>query len=155
MARRAPSDTILASCLHQIYDMKTRGGPARKIAGMFGTCERSYQTTGRSGKRGWLGTTRAQQSFSGQVNLRHPRIGDTTHVKGLSPGSFYSIHPGKRYRQGPERAQAYPMIGAHDFDVSPLHILAEVEEAYQTIQRKAERLIERRERRQVDGDANT
>ena len=36
--------------------------------------------------------------------------------------------------QALERAQPYPMIGAHDFDVSPLHTLAEMEEAYQTIQ---------------------
>ena len=130
MARRAPSSTILASCLHQIYGMNTGGGPARKIVGMFGTCERSYQTSDRSGKRGWLGTTLGQQSLSGQLNLRHPRIGDTTHVQGFSPSCFYSIHPGKRYRQGPERAQAYPMIRAHDFDVSPLHALGEVEAAY-------------------------
>ena len=127
--------------------MNTRGGPGRKIAGMFGVYERSYQTKGRSGSRGWLGTTHAQQSVSDQVDLRHPRIGDTTDVKGLSPGSFCSIHPGKRYLQGPERAQAYPMIGAHDFGVSPLHTLGEVEAAYQTILREAEHLIERRERR--------
>ena len=107
---RAPPDTILANCLRQIYGMNTKGGPGGKAAGMFGTCERSYQTTGRSGSRGWLGPTRAQQSVSDQVDLRHPRIGDTTDVKGLSPGSFYSIHP--RKRQGPERAQAYPMIRA-------------------------------------------
>ena len=91
--------------------MNTSDGSARAIAGMFGVYERSYQTTGRSGSVGWLGPTRAQQSVSDQVDLRHPRIGDTTDGKGLSPGSFYSIHPGKRYRQGPERAQAYPMIG--------------------------------------------
>ena len=141
------SDTILANCVHQIYGMNTRGGPGRKIAGMFGTCERSYQTTGRSGSQGWLGTTHAQQSVSDQVDLRHPRIGDTTDVKGLSPGCLYSIHPGKRYRQGPERAQTYPMIGAHDFAVSPLHTLGEVEAAYQTILREAGGLVERRERR--------
>ena len=141
------SDTILANCVHQIYGMNTSDGSARAIAGMFGVYERSYQTKGRSGSRGWLGTTRAQQSVSDQVDLRHPRIGDTTDVKGLSPGSFYSIHPGKRYRPGPERAQAYPMIGAHDFAVSPLHTLGEVEAAYQTILREAEHLIERRERR--------
>ena len=85
--------------------------------------------------------------MSDQVDLRHPRIGDTTDVKGLSPGCLYSIHPGKRYRQGPERAQAYPMIGAHDFAVSPLHILGEVEAAYQTILWEAGGLVERRERR--------
>ena len=141
------SDTILASCLHQSYGMNTRGGSARAIAGMFGVYERSYQTKGRSGSQGWLGTTRAQQSVSDQVDLRHPRIGDTTDVKGLSPGSFYSIHPGKRYRQGPERTQAYPMIGAHDFGVSPLHTLGEVEAVYQTILQEAEGIIEQRERR--------
>ena len=107
-----------------------------------------FPSTGRSGSVGWLGTTRSQRSVSDQVDLRHPRIGDTTDVKGLSPGCFYSIRPRKRYRQGPERAQAYPMIGgAHDFDISPLHILGEVEAAYQTILREAEGLIERRERR--------
>ena len=127
--------------------MNTSDGSARKIAGMFGTYERSYQTSGRSGKRGWLGTSRDRQSVSDQVDLRHPRIGDTMRVKGLSPGCFYSIHPGKRYRQGPERAQAYPMARAHDFDVSPLHTQGEVEAAYQTILREAEHLIERRERR--------
>ena len=141
------SDTILANCVHQIYGMNTSDGSARAIAGMFGVYERSYQTKGRSGSQGWPGTTRARQSVSGQVDLRHPRIGDTTDVKGLSPGSFYSIHPGQRYRQGPERSQAYPMIGAHDFDVSPLHTLGEVEAACQTILREAEGLIERRERR--------
>ena len=140
------ADTILANCVHQIYGMNTSDGSARKIAGMFGTYERSYQTSGRSGSRGWLGTTRDKQSVSDQVDLRHPRIGDTMRVKGLSPGCFYSIHPGKRYRQGPERSQAYPMAKAHDFDVPPLHTLGEVEEAYQTILREAERLVERRER---------
>ena len=134
--------------------MNTKGGAGRKIAGMFGICERSYQTTGRSGSRGWLGPTRARQSVSDQVDLRHPRIGDTTDIKGLSPGCFCSIHPGKPCRQGPERARAYPMIGAHDFDVSPLHTLGAVEAAYQTILREAEGLIEWRERRQIDGEAN-
>ena len=141
------SSTILANCVHQIYGMNTSDESARAIAGMFGVYERGYQTKGRSGSAGLIGPTRAQQSVSDQVDLRHPRIGDTTDVKGLSPGCFYSIHPGKRFRQGPERAQAYPMIGARDFDVSSLHTLGEVEEAYQTILREAEGLIERRERR--------
>ena len=52
------SDTILANCVHQIYGMNTSDGSARAIAGMFGVYERSYQTKGRSGSRGWLGTTR-------------------------------------------------------------------------------------------------
>ena len=102
------SSTILANCVHQIYGMNTSDESARAIAGMFGVYERGYQTKGRSGSAGLIGPTRAQQSVSDQVDLRHPRIGDTTDVKGLSPGCFYSIHPGKRFPAGAGAGASLP-----------------------------------------------
>ena len=71
------------------------------------------------------------------MDSAHPRIGDETRSRRLTPGPFLLPSPGHAAPPVPQWAHAYPMVRAHDFGPPPLPTQAGVEEAYQTVLEEA------------------